>query len=214
MVNFLIYDGSLTNMFRGTDFYYKLEMLIHLSNQIWFLLFLSCASFASAFGTATTTHQWAKSTIETDPYKASMYQALIHTLNWIVIIFSFIYVIYFTKASWVEKYIGISDELHNFVESLRYFMIGAMFIEILIDGAAAWYVAEKSEQSDCRWIWIFFGVEIVVIVLSIPNIISTWIIFVVGTLFAIGHLLGGKFLVADIDEPLTNLENLRDALLP
>jgi DNA-binding CsgD family transcriptional regulator len=38
-VNLLLYDGSLINMFRGTDFYYKLEMLIHLSNQIWFILF-------------------------------------------------------------------------------------------------------------------------------------------------------------------------------
>ena len=39
MINFLIYDGSLIHIFRGSNFYYKLEMLIHLSNEIWFLLF-------------------------------------------------------------------------------------------------------------------------------------------------------------------------------
>lgn len=39
MINFLLYDGSLINMFRSYNFYYKLEMIIHLSNEIWFLLF-------------------------------------------------------------------------------------------------------------------------------------------------------------------------------
>jgi DNA-binding CsgD family transcriptional regulator len=39
MVNFLLYDGSLIHLFRGYGVYYKLEMLIHLSNQIWFILF-------------------------------------------------------------------------------------------------------------------------------------------------------------------------------
>ena len=39
MINFLIYDGSLINIFRGNSFYYKLEIIIHLSNEIWFLLF-------------------------------------------------------------------------------------------------------------------------------------------------------------------------------
>jgi DNA-binding CsgD family transcriptional regulator len=39
MVNFLLYDGSLIHLYRGYGVYYKLEMLIHLSNQIWFILF-------------------------------------------------------------------------------------------------------------------------------------------------------------------------------
>lgn len=39
MINFLLYDGSLINTFRGNKFFYKLEMIIHLSNEIWFLLF-------------------------------------------------------------------------------------------------------------------------------------------------------------------------------
>tara|TARA_R110001632_G_scaffold68401_7_gene160340 strand:+ start:13441 stop:14886 length:1446 start_codon:yes stop_codon:yes gene_type:complete len=38
-MNFLLYDGSLIDILRGTDFYYRLEMIIHLSNQIWFILF-------------------------------------------------------------------------------------------------------------------------------------------------------------------------------
>lgn len=38
-INFLLYDGSLIKLFRGTGFYYKLEMIIHISNQIWFILF-------------------------------------------------------------------------------------------------------------------------------------------------------------------------------
>ncbi|WP_299671031.1 7TM diverse intracellular signaling domain-containing protein [uncultured Polaribacter sp.] len=37
--NFLLYDGSLIGYFRGNDTYYKLEFLIHISNEIWFLLF-------------------------------------------------------------------------------------------------------------------------------------------------------------------------------
>lgn len=39
MINFLMYDGSLINLFRGNDFYYSLELIIHVSNEIWFLLF-------------------------------------------------------------------------------------------------------------------------------------------------------------------------------
>lgn len=39
MTTFLLYDGSLINIFRGNKFYYKLELLIHISNEIWFLLF-------------------------------------------------------------------------------------------------------------------------------------------------------------------------------
>jgi DNA-binding CsgD family transcriptional regulator len=39
MVTFLLYDGSLINLFRGDSFYYKLEFLTHFSNEIWFLLF-------------------------------------------------------------------------------------------------------------------------------------------------------------------------------
>jgi hypothetical protein len=183
--------------------------------KFWFIIFLSLASFASGFGTATTTHQWANSTVETNPYKASMYQALIVLLNWIVIILSFIFVFYFTQASWWEKNFGNPDGMYNVVITLREFMIGALVIEILIDAAAVIYVAGKSERFDCLFIWVFFGVELAVIILSIPNIVSTWIIFAVGTMFAIGHLFGGKFLRTDIDDPLANLENLlTDALLP
>jgi DNA-binding CsgD family transcriptional regulator len=39
MVIFLLYDGSLIHLFRGNEFYYKLELLTHLSTQIWFLVF-------------------------------------------------------------------------------------------------------------------------------------------------------------------------------
>ncbi|WP_157663294.1 LuxR C-terminal-related transcriptional regulator [Polaribacter sp. SA4-12] len=39
MITFLLYDGSLINLFRGNSFYYKLEFLTHFSNEIWFLLF-------------------------------------------------------------------------------------------------------------------------------------------------------------------------------
>jgi DNA-binding CsgD family transcriptional regulator len=39
MITFLLYDGSLINLFRGNFFYYKLEFLTHFSNEIWFLLF-------------------------------------------------------------------------------------------------------------------------------------------------------------------------------
>ena len=39
MINFLMYDGSLINLFRGNEFYYSLELLIHISNEIWFILF-------------------------------------------------------------------------------------------------------------------------------------------------------------------------------
>lgn len=39
MCLFLLYDGSLINLFRGNTFYYKLESIIHLSAAIWFLLF-------------------------------------------------------------------------------------------------------------------------------------------------------------------------------
>ena len=39
MVTFLLYDGSLINLFRGDSYYYKLEFLTHFSNEIWFLLF-------------------------------------------------------------------------------------------------------------------------------------------------------------------------------
>lgn len=39
MVIFLLYDGSLIHLFRGNSFYYKLELIIHFSTEIWFLLF-------------------------------------------------------------------------------------------------------------------------------------------------------------------------------
>ncbi|WP_081965052.1 7TM diverse intracellular signaling domain-containing protein [Polaribacter sp. Hel1_85] len=39
MVTFLLYDGSLINLFRRDSFYYKLEFLTYFSNEIWFLLF-------------------------------------------------------------------------------------------------------------------------------------------------------------------------------
>ena len=38
-INFLLYDGSLIHLFRGNSFYYKLELIIHLTNEIWFILF-------------------------------------------------------------------------------------------------------------------------------------------------------------------------------
>ncbi len=37
--NFLLFDGSFINFFRGNTNYYYLEMLIHFSSEIWFLLF-------------------------------------------------------------------------------------------------------------------------------------------------------------------------------
>ncbi len=39
MANFLLFDGSFINVFRGNTFYYKLELLVHVSSIIWFLLF-------------------------------------------------------------------------------------------------------------------------------------------------------------------------------
>lgn len=39
MMIFLFYDGSLIQLFRGNEFYYKLELLVHISTLIWFLLF-------------------------------------------------------------------------------------------------------------------------------------------------------------------------------
>lgn len=39
MVIFLFYDGSLIHLFRANEFYYKLELLAHISCEIWFLLF-------------------------------------------------------------------------------------------------------------------------------------------------------------------------------
>lgn len=39
IINFLLYDGSLIHVFRGNPFYYKLEFLVHLSSEIWFILF-------------------------------------------------------------------------------------------------------------------------------------------------------------------------------
>lgn len=39
MINFLLYDGSLINLFRGNYFYYNLELIIHITNELWFLLF-------------------------------------------------------------------------------------------------------------------------------------------------------------------------------
>lgn len=39
MINFLLYDGSLIHLFRGSSFYYSLELIIHISNELWFLLF-------------------------------------------------------------------------------------------------------------------------------------------------------------------------------
>jgi DNA-binding CsgD family transcriptional regulator len=36
---FLFYDGSLIHLFRANGFYYKLELLTHISTQTWFLLF-------------------------------------------------------------------------------------------------------------------------------------------------------------------------------
>ena len=39
MVNFLLWDGSFINLFRNNSNYYNLEFFIHISNEIWFLLF-------------------------------------------------------------------------------------------------------------------------------------------------------------------------------
>jgi DNA-binding CsgD family transcriptional regulator len=39
MTIFLFYDGSLIHLFRGNEYYYKLELLTHLSALIWLLLF-------------------------------------------------------------------------------------------------------------------------------------------------------------------------------
>lgn len=39
MTLFLLYDGSLIHLFRGNSFYYNLEIIIHFSGLIWFLLF-------------------------------------------------------------------------------------------------------------------------------------------------------------------------------
>lgn len=39
MFNFLLYDGSIIAFYRGNSFYYKLELITHLSNSIWFILF-------------------------------------------------------------------------------------------------------------------------------------------------------------------------------
>ena len=39
MVKLFMYDGSLINLFRGIDFYHSLELIIHISNEIFFLLF-------------------------------------------------------------------------------------------------------------------------------------------------------------------------------
>lgn len=39
MVKLFMYDGSLINLFRENDFYHSLELIIHLSNEIFFLLF-------------------------------------------------------------------------------------------------------------------------------------------------------------------------------
>ena len=39
VVIFLFYDGSLLHLFRGNEFYYKLESLTYISAQVWFFLF-------------------------------------------------------------------------------------------------------------------------------------------------------------------------------
>lgn len=39
MINFLLYDGSLINVFRNNHNYYRLELFIHISNELWFILF-------------------------------------------------------------------------------------------------------------------------------------------------------------------------------
>lgn len=39
MILFLIFDGSLIAIFRGNSFYYYLEYLVHISCEVWFILF-------------------------------------------------------------------------------------------------------------------------------------------------------------------------------
>jgi hypothetical protein len=178
--------------------------------EVWFLISLSLASFATSFGTATTTHQWANSTVESSPYRLAAYQALIIWLNRIVIGFSVIYVIYNFQPDLIEK---IDEEwLEKFVESLRYMMFVALVVEILLDGFAAKYVAERSEQIDSWFIWTFFIIELVVIIISGTPVVPKWIIFAVGTMFAIGHLLGGTNLSAD-NEEFSDLDSFMDDFL-
>lgn len=39
IINFLLFDGSLIKLFRNNSIYYNLEFFIHISSEIWFLLF-------------------------------------------------------------------------------------------------------------------------------------------------------------------------------
>lgn len=157
---------------------------------LWYWLFILFATISSSIGTATTTHQFANSTVEFDPFKSGAYQVLIIWLNMFVILCSFVYAID-DRTSWIQSF-GV-DILNGFVDSLWLFLIGALIIEIIIDLTAVVYVSKRSRSFDSFYIWIFFITECILIVLSGFEIVSEWILVIVAFMFAITHLTAGHF---------------------
>tara|TARA_B100000767_G_scaffold266476_1_gene283894 strand:- start:653 stop:1537 length:885 start_codon:yes stop_codon:yes gene_type:complete len=157
----------------------------------WYWAFILVTTYASSFGTATTTHQFANSTVEFDPFKLSAYQALIIRMNQIVILFSLIYAID-NKTSWIDN-LGV-DPLNQFVDTFREFLILGLITEIIIDFTAVVYVSKRSSSYDSFSILVFFITECILIVLSGFEIVSEWILVIVAFMFAIAHLRAGNFL--------------------
>ena len=156
--------------------------------QPFLFISLGFASFSSAIGTATTTRQWASSLSEKNPQINNLHESAVIWLNWGIIPVSFAYGFYLSSPSWFGEY----NPGFN-MESLRVLIAIALAIEILIDLWAAKYINKKSELLDRLTIWAFLVTELIVVtVSSIESIVPSYILFIVGLTFSIGHLYGAK----------------------
>lgn len=175
--------------------------------EIWFIVFLALASASASLGTATTTYQWAYPIKQKNPYRRATHKTFIIWLNRFVLGLSILYFLYLNKPEWFDQ-ITLS-----FFSSLRVCMIIALVVEIVMDGVSTVYVSRKSAFNDAQFIRLFWGTELVVIGLSNLPTLPNWVLFVIGSVFAISHLISAKLCQLDSEnngEYESSLQQLND----